>query len=761
MSLTPQKKLFSVPVLILIMLALLVLLFSLFPWKTAQYFKLQDTEALKEQFSNPMKTKYYQMMDSDHPENKEVLVLSDALQQKGLWQASSTLLKTKVDVLALSDPELQQFDFIKLNNLLDAYYTSSDLIRDNENFKNKVRTQLLTLSDHTQLPNNKLQIVAETSADFGLLPLAIKAYYQLAENDEQYRPQWFSEAGKWAASTKDYSAATQAFKQAYDASKNTEQSDQYHYAWLDAALKDKQFKKVSISLKAIKKDQLPQSLEAIEKIAELNIRAGQPELASDIFSLLAQQDKTEKQQIWHEKASYWAAQAKQYDPAIKHLLRAKKVATNDQEKWALDQRLVNLYTTAKKPKQALDLLVPLINSDPKNIRLLNKAVDIALASKNSTLARKINQQHLAQTPDAVDALHRQIEIETFDKKYKRATHYIKQLILVNPKDPKAHQRWADVEEVQGNYKRALALWLEIYKADNNKKHLPPLVRVAQADINDKGLTTLQQLAQQQNLPTQAVHDVFFHLVESDQEEQGEKFLSQYVATHPADQTLLETLAQWYSSKRRFKQSLTTWETLEKQYGTTQKTQLKRFELLWLLRKKRQAYRLWRDNRAQWTKNIKTRYFLIMADIAWRYRHNKEALFYYRRLLNRKYQSTRARAFYYTRIAFLQKKLGKPHLALATFRKGFIRTARSDLLINGLQLSFNRRNDAGFKRLTSLANRSRSRIKSRSRYWILQAAYAQRQKRYRTALRYYKQALRLNPRSREARIAIRAIRRVSW
>jgi tetratricopeptide (TPR) repeat protein len=149
----------------------------------------------------------------------------------------------------------------------------------------------------------------------------------------------------------------------------------------------------------------------------------------------------------------------------------------------------------------------------------------------------------------------------------------------------------------------------------------------------------------------------------------------------------------------------------------------------------------------------------MAEIAWQYKRTKIALSYYNKLLKRRYKrSVKEYELQYMRVAILNEKLGRSSLALSTYRQGFIKTHRPDLLINGLQLSFDRHDMRNFSRLTTLAKKYKRQFRSKSRYWLLQAAYAQRNKDYRTALSYYKTVLSLRPKSREARSGIKAIRK---
>ncbi|HIO91416.1 MAG TPA: hypothetical protein EYG68_01045 [Leucothrix mucor] len=753
------KKLFNLPILLLIVIVLLFLLLALFPWKTAEYLTHQNANILKEQFSSRLKTEYHQMLKIDKPINSDLLKLAKSLREKGLWNHSTLLLNKKINLPLLNSQQQRQFNLTLLYNYVDAYHAPAKNNNEKHQLKINVRHQLQQLEELHSFSNSELQTLAELSADFGLLPLANKLYYRLADTSMRHRSQWFAEAGKQSNQAEDYFGAARAFKLASESSKQETLFNEYTENWLTALINTGQLDQVELFLNDIEQ-QLPVPSETIEALANICIQAGFFSKASNFFSYLAKHDAND-QQRWYEKASYWASKAGNYENAIEHLVNAEKITNTDSEKWFIKQRLIDVYVKAEMPDQALEIILPMIDSNPQNFKLINQAINISLSNKNLSVANKLNKTYLAQNPNSLNALNLQVNIEASDKKYKQAISYIKRVVSITPNELTPRERWADLEEKEGNHDLATDLWQWIYKYSNDKEHLQKVINIAQANIKGDGLAVLQQIALEDELPKQAAYDVFFYLVKKGQKKAGEKFLQEYLMTHKADRSLLQTLAKWYSGEKRYTQSIKTWSRLERNYGTTKTSSLNKFELYWLLRKKRQAHKLWLKNKSAWRKIANRRQLSIMAEVAWKYKHYRQALSYYTLLINKKYKrSLKERTFQYMRVALLQKKLGHPKSALKTFRKGYIKTRNPELLINGLQLSFDRHDERNFKRLTSLAKKRKSRVKSRSRYWLLQAAYAQRNKSYKTALRYYKRVLSLKPRSREARLGIKAIKKLS-
>ena len=752
------KKLFNLPILLLITAALLFLLFALFPWKTAEYLNLQGANSLKEQFSSRLKTEYFQMLNSSENTPNEVLTFAQSLKDNGLWENSILLLNKKIDISQINQQQQQKYALILLYNYIDAYHLSDN--KDSQSiYTNNIRKQLQTLENHKQFSNSELQTLAEFSSDFSLLPLASRFYYRLADKNMTHRSEWLSEAGRAFNHTENYTDASKAFKLASDSSKKETLYNKFTYDWLTALIKSDQLDRVKEFLTTIEY-QLPDSPKIIEELTSICIQAGLPAKASNLFAYLAKNDLAD-QQRWYEKASYWASNAGNYDDATNYLTHAEKITLQDNDKWYIKQRQIDIYVKAEMPEQALELILPLIDSNPKNLKLINKAVNISLRNENLETASQLNKMYLEQDSNSLNALNRQADIEVSSKQYKQAINYLKRVIRITPDELKPRERWAHLEEQEGNHKVATDLWQWIYKYSNSNEHLQKVISIAQANINGDGLEILQKIALEEGLPKQATYDVFFQLIKENKKKLGEQFLLEYLTTHKPDRSLLKTLAKWYSGEKHYTKSLKTWLRLEQSYGVTRTTSLNKFELFWLLKKKRKAHKIWLKNKSYWNKKANRRQLAIMAEVAWKYKHHRQALSYYKRLIKKRYKrSLRERTFQYMRVALLQKKLGQPKAALSTFRKGFIRTSSPDLLINGLQLSFDRHDKHSFKTLTALTKTRRSRVKSRARYWLLQAAYAQRNKSYKTALRYYKRVLSLSPRSREARVGIRAIKKIT-
>ena len=752
------KKLFKPQILLLISVIVALLLVVLFPWKTAHYLNSYEASVLKEQFSSTLKTKYYQILSKNKTPVPEVLLLAQNLANKGLWIFSRNLLSNKLAVNQLDNDQLKDYELVALNNNIGLFFESKN-DKEKKKLKQSIRQQLLTITRFNNLSSTTLLHLARYSTTFELYPQASELYKKLADRNLPLKPQWFAQAGKLAIQSGDDVTAAKLFKNALESTKAVKNLNLYTKNWLSALIRAGQFSTIKEFLDVVK-DNPNKYWYSLEAIAKVSAESGYPAISSYLFQYLGGHDKHSKQQSrWYEKASHWAAVTENYEDAITFLLKAKKVTTDENNLWSIKYRLVDLYIKDDNADAALAIVLDTLQDSPDDVRLINKAVEISLVSGKPEIARKINLAYLEQHPDSIDTLLRQARIESATNKYSKAINYIQQAIKISPDNLDSQIVWADIEESHKKYDLALERWIWIYAQDDNKRYRQRLINIAQANIDGKGLDILQKLSETGELPRQAVFDVFYHLVDKKEEKSALNFLQSYLSTHKPDKELYITLAKWQSSLKQYTASLATWKKLEKHYGNSRLASLSQLELLWLLRKKKTAYRLWLKNRASWGKKVDTKYLSIMAEIAWQHKYRKSALSYYSTLLKRKYKrSRRTLAFQYMRISELQSKLGRENLALSTLRKGFLRTGDSQLLIGGLQRSFDFYDDASFTGFASLAKTRRTNITKKSRYWVLLGAYNQRNGRLSSSLKYYKRALAINPNSRDAKIGINAIRK---
>ncbi|MCK5904699.1 MAG: hypothetical protein KAG86_05390, partial [Gammaproteobacteria bacterium] len=319
-NVTKIQKLFNLRILFLIITIIVLLLLALFPWKTANYMTLQGPELLREQFSSRVKTKYFQALRQSPTNNAHILSLAQSLTESSLWHESTNLLEKKIDPTTLTQQQLRQYDLSIMRNHIGIYHASSSLVKDNHNLKINVLKQLQNLEKYNSFSNSELQTLAETSADFGLFPLAVKHYYQLAKQNSTYQAQWYAEAGRWANQAADYAGAANAFKSAGAALNQATNFNQYTNDWLNASINAKQFEQVKPFLTDVVA-QPPESLTIIEKMANISYQAGFYTIASQLFSTLALRDSATEKQRWYEKASYWASKAENYTDAANYLIK--------------------------------------------------------------------------------------------------------------------------------------------------------------------------------------------------------------------------------------------------------------------------------------------------------------------------------------------------------------------------------------------------------------------------------------------------------
>ena len=753
------QKLFNLSALLLITVVLLGFLLLLFPWKSASFLITQEPSKLKEQFSSRLLAQYHEALRNPALKNPDILSLSSELTKKGLWKKSSELLKHRLDQLATNDKQRKQLATIQLKNYLDAYYTASASGEDFTNTQLDVRQHLQDLEDYENLNTKELVALAKASTNFGLLPQAVKIYFRLAKVDTVRQARWLAAAGRWSGHAGDPVSAAKAFKAASELSTEGDRYNVYTYAWLKAATRAGQTEAVKAFLDEAKY-QPPRSVKGLTLLATSSLEAGLPESASDLFAYLAKHDERKNAQGWLEKAAHWAAETKFYEKAVNYLQQAHALTSIKSDRWSINQRMIEIYVKDDQPEEALSLIGPMIEANPNSISLLKKGIELSILEKDIPTARHWNQRFLQNQPQSIEALVTRTDIETLDEDFLTAISFIKRAIKLEPENYKLRERWAYLEETQGNDKLALQLWQWMHGQTRDPKHQQQIIRMAQADLTGDGLALLLPLDRKIKLPKQVVNDIFFHLSNRSGNEAGEEFLLNHMQQHGPEKDLMETLAKWYSSEKRYPDALTTWNRISQLFGAHPKHDLLRFELYWAMNDKTKAYEMWRAHNDVWKTTAKPNQLAIMAEVTWNYDQFQASLNYYQKLLkSTNINKIKERILFHTRLAMLHSKLKQSTLAFAAVKRGFMETADPDLMLNGLQIAFDSKNYRQFSALLELSTEQASIFESNPQYWSIQAAMAIHQKRYAKATKLYNRALGLDSRSKGALAGLKSIKTV--
>ena len=759
MNKNPTPKLFNLPVLLLITVVLIGFLLLLFPWKSANFLGSQEPSNLKEQFSSRLLAEYHETLRTPDIANNEVLEFSSQLTKKGLWKQSSELLNQKLDLSTLSTKQKKRLSTIQLRNYLDAYYTASASGEDFTNTQLDVRQHLQDLEDFQNLTAKELVALAKASTNFRLLPQAVKIYFRLAEIDKVREPRWLAEAARWSGHAGDPMSAARAFKEASQLVKGSDHYNVYTYAWLKAATKAGQVEEVKAFLDKAKY-RPPRSIKALTLLANSSLEAGLPESASDLFAYLAKQDKPENAQGWLEKAAHWAAETKSYNKAVSYLKQAHALTSIGSDQWSINQRMIEIYVKDEQPEEALALISPMIDANPNSLELLKKGTELAILQKEIPIARRWNQRYLKNQPKSIDALIARTDIETIDENYEEATGYVKRAIKLAPKDYKLRERWAYLEETQGNDKLAMQLWKWMLEKTNEPNYQQQIIRMAQADLKGEGLALLMPLDRKMKLPKQVVNDIFFHLIKEGDGHTGEEFLISHMQQHGPEKDLMEILGKWYGGEKRYSDALATWDKIGQLFGSEMEQDMMRFELYWAMKDKDRAYKLWRTHYSSWDATAKPNQLEIMAEVTWSFDQSQASLIYYKKLLKlTSVNKSKERTLYHTRLALIHSKLGQPKLAYAAFKRGFMETADADLLLNGMQTAFDAKDYQQFAALLKMSREQASSFEAMPRYWLMQASLAVQQKQYSQATELYNKVLALESRSKEALAGIKSINTV--
>lgn len=746
-SSTKQQEHLITPVgFVLLVLVVVLLLIVLYPSKQTLFSGNQSADNLKTLFKDPTKLMYEQMLYQQSVSPRDVLDTVENLSGKGLWKESRHLLNTKL-AGKLKDNERQEAALWMLQSHLDEYYISQNKDEKIERPLGEARAELQRFEQLEKLSVQELELLAQSSLEFGLVPQAINTYFRLSEVDTGHRIDWLDKAGSKAMSIQYYSDATKAYQLATAYGRNDAEYKTYLYAWLNAATKSGDKQMVANIVEGIESD-LPENPIELEKLAAISLDIGRPSIAHRIYSRLATVDPKHAKR-WYEKAGVWALSNTEHQQAANYFSQAEKLTSKPDEIERLKYKQYEALVDGEMPTLALNKVRALVNKHIDDEKLLKKGVNLALAAKDPETARKWNLRYLQKHPDDFTALQRQADIEIRDKQYGKALTYIQQILSLKPSHIETRKKLAFLQESQGHDVKALKQWQSIHKIEHKAEYQKHIMRLAQATINQGiGLGILLQASKHQKLPEQTIQDIVTYYYKQKNFIQAELFLARYLRKYTTNRDLWRRLASLQKDQADI--ALLTWDKIETLFGSTQETVLTRFELLWKLERKAEALQVY-DN-AQPKVAINSRFHhQILAELAWEFDRFDLALKHFHVLL--KGANKQSQVAYFQRISSIHLKRKDDKAAMQTFNRAWTETSNADLLLQALQIAFEKRLNKDLNNFLKISMQNEHLFDENIGYWQLRAQLASKAQQYTKAHAYYETMLAIEPNSIVARQGI--------
>ena len=732
---------FSAPMVLLLIGIVGIILFLLYQQASKHFFEGQSADLLKAQFADRRQAEFQQMLNTtDAIEPETVLKLATQLAESGYWQESERLMNAKLPYPAPSEVAQQAAD-LKLKNSLAAYYAanlSGD--PDAQTRLLDVRARLQALGDPQQLAPDALETLAKQCSDFGLLPQASVLYAYLANRGGEKQSEWWAEAAKWASQSGDEIKAEEYLRHALDNATDPNGVRLYTYAWLKQAIKAGKQADAEAYVRETS-PQLSNTPDDLQQLAAISESLGRPELTSQLYSNIAEQDGMHRQK-WLEKAAYWAEQAGLYSKAANFMQDAVTITARPSEAHALNVRLLDVWMKAKQPEQALGVAQRLLNPQTGDWDLLEKGINVALAAKSLTQARDWNKAFLAAKPEDAKAYLRQADIEILAKDFPAAQPYLQEAVRLEPDNVLMRERLAYVAERNGDNALAMDLWEWLYQHTGDKKFRRSLVQTAHGSQAGGGLDYLLKVAQTEPLPNATVMSVFSALA-AKSPEQGEAFMLDYLKRYSVnDMSLWQYLSDWQVGQRRLDQALATWQQADTQVGETAQSRLTRLQILWELQQPEQAKAIAAILDEQQLATATPYQLEIVGELSWQQQDYARALVLYNRLLTQAKPDTpvNSQVLWYTRIAESYKATGQLDAAFQTLQTAWQNTQQPDLLLNALQMALDAKQPEAAQTFIALAEQQGQSMELQGRYWLLRAQLATQQDHPDDARAFYQHLL---------------------
>ncbi len=447
--------------------------------------------------------------------------------------------------------------------------------------------------------------------------LAGGLYRRLAALDPGAGAQWWQSCGQAFNTGGRYAAAAECYREAMG--RTHEPAARFETGlWLaenQAAAGDQVG--VAATLESLAKE--PSLLPAdLERLARASLRAGHPEHAFPLFARLAEADMARRAH-WLDEAATWAAAANQPGLAADYLDKAAGAA-NSSERAEIRARHQQMLTYAGRNDEALQLLAQRIEAAPDDTALLQEGVRLARATAQFDRAERWNRQLLAQTPRDVEALALQVDLAIAQKQVEAARDWAARWVEVQPDDPAARTKLAQLEEWSGHPDRALTQWQWLAQHQPSLEAERQLVRVAELNWQPEiAAAALRRSARHQPLNTEETLRLV-KLYEMYGNSQGAlEALEEMDKRHPDNPAYRREIAALHQRANQFEAALAAWERYAERFGRSAEETLNRAELHWRLRQPERALKVVESWNGALKGEASTYQLKLLAELGWRYR----------------------------------------------------------------------------------------------------------------------------------------------
>ncbi len=222
------------------------------------------------------------------------------------------------------------------------------------------------------------------------------------------------------------------------------------------------------------------------------------------------------------------------------------------------------------------------------VRILDRAVAIALERSAVSEARRWQDLRVALSPDDVDALRRQMELALAAAEPKAALAPARRLARLLA-SPSAHQQAANVASWSGAMDVSLTEWMWLARHEGTSEQLDRATNLARMLWDLRAQVELLMLRARQGELSVEDRAELVRLREAlGEPEAAERYLTVFLRRHPADTSALTLLAGLREHQGDLAGAVEAWNALAASAGPSARTAVRQAELLWRMERPREA-----------------------------------------------------------------------------------------------------------------------------------------------------------------------------
>lgn len=502
------------------------------------------------------------------------------------------------------------------------------------------------------------------------------------------------------------------------------------------------------SVAEISKNQVPVAL--LPKVIKLNLELEQPSVVADLYyRWSASADDSSDRVAKLKESARWHMASEQPRKAADIYHECYELSEDVEQARQFAFLTIEALRAAGESQVALQYLGKYQQRFPEDPELLDEAINIYLASNDQRQAYETGARRLSLDPENPEQIRKQIDRALAVGELSMAVTLAQHIVELAPADENAHENLGRIAEWALMREIALKEWLWLARSRKDEPSIINTIRLSKA-LNSTGtaLEMLIQLSGMRKLTNDEMNSVLSAYAEAGSLSEHVDFLRSYLDRYPDNPQVWEALAKIQENAGQLSGAIDTWRHIGAQFNRLPEALAQQGRLMWKNGQPEKAFSTLISSKGKVTEKDLS-FWEVLGDISWELKRSDEALAAYGIL----WKSGSTSAIVAERLIQVTRDMGKFKESIAVGEEAYQRLDQPRWLLLSMDVSNQAGSPEQLKRLLKIAMKSESRFRDSEMYWLLHAQHNLHEKEPETALKDYRQALKVNPASGTAKEGI--------